>query len=142
MFSQIDDPNRQLKPSESGWSIEYHLAHILKVRHSFLTGVSPERATGSGAAVSAWLAHPVDDLNLMKSLLLIGGNAIHESVKHELSTGLAPVGSYDNPVLFLQHMLWHEAWHVGLIHLALQRGGQESPKEWEGIWSCLDVKHQ
>lgn len=48
-----------------------------------------------------------------------------------LGKGVTQFGWYDNPVLFIQHMVWHEGWHIGLIFLALRLAGQEIPEEWE-----------
>ena len=31
---------------------------------------------------------------------------------------------YDHPILFLQHMIWHEGYHHGQIKLALKLTGQ------------------
>ena len=45
-------------------------------------------------------------------------------------------GCTNTAVLFLQHMVWHDGWHVGLIFLALRLNGQEPPEEWEepNVW--------
>lgn len=46
---------------------------------------------------------------------------------------------YDHPILFLQHMLWHEAYHHGQIKLALKLAGRPisddvaGPISW-GVW--------
>ena len=57
-------------------------------------------------------------------------------MEQSLTDGKEKVGFYDNPVLFLQHMIWHEGWHVGLIILGLRLSGEEPPEEWEEnhIW--------
>jgi hypothetical protein len=50
---------------------------------------------------------------------------------------------YDHPLLFLQHMIWHEGYHHGQIKLALKVAGlpvddkQIGPRTW-GVWmNCL-----
>ena len=46
---------------------------------------------------------------------------------------------YDHPLLFLQHMIWHEGYHHGQIKLALKLAGhaisdeQVGPGTW-GVW--------
>lgn len=46
---------------------------------------------------------------------------------------------YDHPILFLQHMVWHEGYHHGQVKLALKAAGRALPDEeigpltW-GIW--------
>lgn len=126
--SRVDESNRHVKPSEDGWSLDYQLAHIHKVRHFFLTNVAPERAAELGGTYTdGWNG----DLEHMRSLLAASGAAVRQAVKDALQGELRPFGWYDNPVLFLQHMVWHEGWHVGLIFLGLRLAGQEPPHEWE-----------
>lgn len=82
---------------------------------------------------------PLDDLNAIKAALEASGAAVRAAVEEALQTG-GPMKSenitYDNPVLFLQHMVWHDGWHIGLIFLALRKNGQEPPEEWEepNVW--------
>lgn len=129
--SRIDESNRHAKPSEDGWPLDLHLAHIHKVRHFFLSNVAPERAAAIGDSfVDGWET-PIQDLAEIKSLLTASGVAVREAVSDALKKGVGKVGWYDNPVLFLQHMVWHEGWHVGLIFLGLRLAGQEPPQEWE-----------
>jgi len=46
---------------------------------------------------------------------------------------------YDHPILFLQHMIWHEGYHHGQIKLALKMAGrpisdqQAGPVTWS-VW--------
>ncbi len=39
--------------------------------------------------------------------------------------------TYDNPVLFMQRMVWHDGWLVGSIFLGLRLSGQEPPERWK-----------
>ncbi len=128
--SKVDESNRHLKPSEDGWSLDFHLAHMHSVRHYFLTNVDPERGKQLGSSFTDGLTTPISDLAEIKSLLNQSGPAVRESVKEALENGVEKFGWYDNPVLFLQHMVWHEGWHVGLITLALRLAGQEPAEEW------------
>ena len=46
---------------------------------------------------------------------------------------------YDHPILFLQHMVWHEGYHHGQIKLALKAGGRpitdnEAGSVTWGVW--------
>jgi uncharacterized damage-inducible protein DinB len=46
---------------------------------------------------------------------------------------------YDHPILFLQHMIWHEGYHHGQIKLALKVAGhplsddEAGPVTWD-VW--------
>jgi len=133
---KIDESNRHLKPSEDGWPLDRQLAHIHKVRHFFLTNISPERGAAIGDSFVEGWETPISDLGHIKSLLKQSGVEVREAVAEALSNGVSKIGWYDNPVLFLQHMVWHEGWHVGLIFLGLRLGGQELPEEWEeaSVW--------
>ncbi len=134
--SKINESNRQLKPSEDGWPLDKQLAHIHAVRQEWLSQISPARAEALGVAfVDGWRT-PIADLDAIKALLKSSGEAIRDAMGEALKDDLDQAGAYDNPVLFLQHMVWHEGWHVGLIMLALRLGGQEPTDEWEeaNVW--------
>jgi uncharacterized damage-inducible protein DinB len=136
LASRIDESNRLVKPSEDGMALGHQLAHLHKSRHYWLSQIDPERAAlmddGYGGA---WVA-PVADLETVKGLLDQSAQAIRDAVAEAIARGAGRVGGYDNPVLFLQHMLWHEGWHAGLIFLGLRLNGQEPSGEWEeaNVW--------
>lgn len=140
--SLIDEENRHVKPSEDGWSLDAHLAHMHGVRRFFLSQVASERAAGLETAYADKEGTPLADLNAIKACLAASGKAVREAVQDGLKKGGPMAGEhvvYDNPVLFLQHMVWHDGWHVGLIFLGLRLNGQEPPEEWEepnvwGLW--------
>ena len=135
----IDDNNRHIQPSEDGWSIDRHLAHMHGVRRFFLSQVAPEHASNLISASADNQGTPLADLDAIKSCLKASEIAVRNAVEDALKVG-GPMASenvtYDNPVLFLQHMVWHDGWHIGLIFLALRLNGQEPPEEWEepNVW--------
>jgi uncharacterized damage-inducible protein DinB len=127
---RVDETNKHQKPSADGWPLYEHLAHIHLVRRFWLSRIDPERAKAFPSSYrSAW-TDPIDDLDQIRQLLDQSAVAIREALEPRLVAG-DPVGGYDHPVLFLQHMVWHEGWHVGLIMLGLREAGQEPPEEWE-----------
>lgn len=135
----IDNANRHVKPSEDGWSLDRHLAHMHGVRRFFLSQVAPEHAAGLVTASADREGTPLADLDAIKACLKASGTAVRCSVQQAIEKGGPMAGEhvvYDNPVLFLQHMVWHDGWHVGLIFLALRLNGQEPPEEWEepNVW--------
>jgi uncharacterized damage-inducible protein DinB len=134
--SRIDESNRHVKPSEDGWPLDHQLAHIHLVRRFWLSKVAPERAALVGESyIDGWKT-PITDLDAIKGLLGVSAVAVKEAVRELIANGTEAVGGYDNPVLFLQHMVWHEGWHVGLIYLGLRLAGQEPTDEWdeEHVW--------
>ncbi|MGI8924906.1 MAG: DinB family protein [Fimbriimonadales bacterium] len=136
--SRVDESNRHVKPSEDGWPLDYQLAHIHNTRRFWLSHVAPEHGAALERATED--DKPLPDLNAIKAHLEQSGKAVREAVSELLEKGVEKVSSpnvtYDHPVMFLQHMVWHEGWHVGLIFLGLRLAGQEPPEEWEDekVW--------
>lgn len=136
LASKVDESNRHVKPSEDGWSLDHQLAHIHLVRRFWLSQVDPERGKALPETfVDGWTT-PITDLGEIKRALKASDKAIRDAVEELLRKEPAPVGGYDHPVLFLQHMVWHEGWHVGLLFLGLRLAGQEPAEEWEeaNVW--------
>lgn len=138
----VDDNNRGAKPSEDGWGIDAHLAHMHGTRKYFLSQVAPALVENMPTAYADKEGTPIADLDALKACLEASGSAVREVVAKGLQDGGRVAGGnvvYDNAVLFLQHMVWHDGWHVGLIFLALRLNGQEPQEEWEepnvwGLW--------
>ncbi|MFY9235220.1 MAG: DinB family protein [Fimbriimonadaceae bacterium] len=137
--SLVTDENRHVKPSEGGMTLDGQLAHMHSVRKFFLSQVAPEHAAGLVSSYADSEGTPIGDLDAIKSNLKASGTAVREAVREGLAKG-GPMTSehvtYDTPVLLMQHMVWHDGWHVGLIFLALRLNGQEPPEEWEepNVW--------
>lgn len=135
----IDEENRHVAPSDDGWPLDQHLAHMHSVRRFFLSQVSPEHGSGLPRATIDDLGTPLPDLDEIKECLKASEVAVRHAVEEALEKGGPMAGEhvvYDNPILFLQHMVWHDGWHIGLIFLALRMNGQEPPEEWEepNVW--------
>jgi uncharacterized damage-inducible protein DinB len=66
---------------------------------------------------------------------------VHDAVKSWMEQGVSIRGNsrvgYDHPILLLQHMLWHEAYHVGQMKLALKITGRPMTDQEAGAvtWS-------
>jgi uncharacterized damage-inducible protein DinB len=135
----IDEKTRGAKPAPEGWPIAEHLAHIHEVRYGWLNEVAPELAKTLGDTYirqgDTWV--PITDLAEIKSQLDLSAKAIRVAVEEALASGKTQVGPYSSPVFFLQHMIWHEGYHFGLIVLALRNAGAEPTEEWdeEKVWA-------
>ena len=138
--SLINDSNRHAKPSEDGMALDGQLAHMHNTRKFFLKQVAPELAAPLGRSYSDDQGTPIADLDELKKMLKASGEAVGAAVRKGIESGNGPMVSehvtYDNPVLLMQHMVWHDGWHVGLIFLALRLNGEEPPEEWEepNVW--------
>lgn len=140
--SLIDEANRHVKPSEDGMALDAQLAHMHSVRKYFLSQVAPEHVKDLTSAYADKEGTPIADLDAIKACLTASAKAVRDAVQEGIENGGPMKGGnvvYDNAVLFLQHMVWHDGWHVGLIFLALRLNGQEPKEEWEepnvwGLW--------
>ena len=65
--------------------------------------------------------------------------AVRHAVESRIRSGQEMNLHYDHPILYLQHMIWHEGYHHGQIKLALKVTGQPfddekiGPLTWD-IW--------
>ena len=133
--SLINEENRNAKPSPCGWPLDKQLAHMHGTRKYFLSVIAPHIATGLQSSYLDQDGEQIASLEALRSNLAASGQAVRDAVKEGIENGMKPMKgdtvTYDNPILFLQHMLWHDGWHIGLIFLALRLNGQEPPEEWE-----------
>jgi uncharacterized damage-inducible protein DinB len=125
------------KPAEDGWTAAEHLCHTHGVRRYWL-----EKASGRQWPLKSLFTErggeyePSADLAEIRRNLAESEAAVRDWVAEALASGETDAGHYDHPVLFLQHMIWHEGYHFGLLMLALRRAGAEPPEEWEdrNVW--------
>lgn len=129
----------EAKPSGDGWTIAFHLAHVHGTRRYWQM-----KATGADEPVGPSLYTFIDDetyipssdLGEIKARLKESGDMVGNWVKAQIESGSPKLEHYDHPVMYIQHMMWHEGWHFGLIMLALRVAGNEPSEEWEcaNIW--------
>ena len=79
------------------------------------------------------------DPGRIAQLLNDSAKAVRAAVKSRVEAGRDMNIHYDHPILFLQHMLWHEGYHHGQIKLTLKQAGrpltnkEAGPLTWR-IW--------
>jgi uncharacterized damage-inducible protein DinB len=64
------------------------------------------------------------DVARMASMLNDSAKVVESAVRTRLESGRPMNLHYDHPILFLQHMIWHEGYHHGQIKLALKMAGR------------------
>ena len=64
------------------------------------------------------------DVDRIAQMLNESAGAVRAALKSRLETGKEMLVRYDHPILFLQHMVWHEGYHHGQIKLALKAIGK------------------
>ncbi|MBX3095898.1 MAG: hypothetical protein KF812_03470 [Fimbriimonadaceae bacterium] len=133
----VNETNRKAKPSSDGWTLDYQLAHIHEVRYWWLSKCMPELAKTLGDALmdDGAMGVPIEDLDEIRRQLTVSERAVREATEAGLKSG-GKFGPYDNAVLFMQHMVWHEGYHAGLILLGLRLAGEDPSEEWceSHIW--------
>jgi uncharacterized damage-inducible protein DinB len=109
--------------------------HIHYVRLVFVEEDAPEFAVELPA--EEWREER--DPERIAQWLNESAGVVREAVKGRLESGRAMDRHYDHPILFLQHMIWHEGYHHGQIKLALKEAGLAvtdklaGPVTW-GVW--------
>lgn len=93
--------------------------HFHYVRLVFIEENAPEFAPE--VPTDEWGIEP--DRDRLTRMLNESAQAVRDVVKAAVTTGRAMDLHYDHPILFLQHMLWHEGYHHGQIKIALKLAG-------------------
>ena len=118
---------------EGSPSIGEMFTHIHYVRLVFLSEDAPEFATD--LPKEEWRAE--HDRGRIAAMLNDSARAVRDAVEGRLEAGRGMDLHYDHPILFLQHMIWHEGYHHGQIKLALKLTGKAISNETAGpvTWS-------
>jgi uncharacterized damage-inducible protein DinB len=109
--------------------------HMHYLRLLFLSEVAPEfarpvptREWRNGASV-AQIAVALQE----------SARAVRDAIEGLMRSGAETKIHYDNPLLFMQHLIWHEGYHHGQIKLALKASGNTfddeaiGPLTWD-VW--------
>jgi uncharacterized damage-inducible protein DinB len=137
-------PNGALeaRAREDSPSIATQLSHMHSTRLYFLNDTAAEFAQGLSQLFHQESEQRTAerDPHRIAAGLEASAKAVCATIHDRVSTGQPLKGthtSYDHPVLLLQHLLWHEGYHVGQIKLALKAAGHTMSEENEeqNIWS-------
>jgi uncharacterized damage-inducible protein DinB len=135
LLRALPEGGLDVRPTESSPSIAQLFTHIHYVRLIFVFEDAPEFARD--LPEKEWLAER--DPARIAQMLNDSATAVRAAVKGRVEAGRAMNLHYDHPILFLQHMLWHEGYHHGQIKLALKLVGrpitddEAGPLTW-GVW--------
>lgn len=114
-----------------------HLCHIHGTRRWWISQIDPDMLAGSERLYvqngEDW--EPVRDLEVIRARLPESAAQVARLYQSLMESGAKP-GPYEHPSFFVQHLLWHEGWHVGALLAILRLNGRELPEEWEepAIW--------
>jgi len=128
LLRAIPKAGLEVKAMQGSPSVAELFGHIHYVRLVFVSEDAPELAVD--VPEKEWVAEP--DPERMAQLLNSSAKAVREAVKSRVEAGRGMDIHYDHPILFLQHMIWHEGYHHGQIKLALKLSGQPMSNEEAG----------
>ncbi len=142
LLHTLPEGGQEARALEGSPSIAEQYAHMQQTRLFWLSQVAPEFTTGMHQLYRQVGEERVAEREpaRIEQALNQSAHAVCEAVRDRLHSGQTmkgPHASYDHPILLLQHLLWHEGYHVGQIKLALKAFGYKMPEEVEekAIWS-------
>lgn len=108
-----------VRATEGGPTVAQLFTHMHYVRLVFVEEDAPEFA--AALPEDEWAVE--SDPRRIAQMLAESAKVVRDAVKNRVETGRAMNLHYDHPILFLQHMIWHEGYHHGQIKLALKLAG-------------------
>ena len=135
LLRALPEGGLEARAAEGSPSVAELFTHIHFVRLVFLSEDAPEFATE--LPEKEWADER--DTARIEQMLNESATAVRDAVKGRVEAGPAMNLHYDHPILFLQHMIWHEGYHHGQIKLALKLAGRPLRDEkagrvtW-GVW--------
>ncbi|MDQ2844087.1 MAG: DinB family protein [Acidobacteriota bacterium] len=117
-------------------SVAEMFTHIHYVRMVFISEEAPEFARG--ILYQEWMSER--DPRRVAQMLSESARSVHDAVRGRVESTRDMDLHYDHPILFLQHMIWHEGYHHGQIKLALKLIGrpiadnEAGPLTWS-VWT-------
>jgi len=135
LLHALPEGGLETKALEGSPSIAELFTHIHYVRLVFVLEDAPEFARDMPKEEWAAERNP----GRIAQMLNDSSVAVRDAVKSRVEAGREMNLHYDHPILFLQHMLWHEGYHHGQIKLALKAAGRPlsdekaGPLTW-GVW--------
>lgn len=135
LLGALPEGGLEARAIEGSPSVAEMFTHIHYVRLVFVSEDAPDFATS--LPDKEWAFEP--DRNRIAQMLNDSAKTVREAVKNKIETGREMDLHYDHPILFLQHMIWHEGYHHGQIKLALKVAGRPlsdddaGPVTWD-VW--------
>jgi uncharacterized damage-inducible protein DinB len=120
LLRALPEGGLEARAMEGSPSVAELFMHIHYVRLVFISEDAPEFARDLPEA--EWRAER--DRDRMAAMLNDSAGAVREAVKGRVEADRAMDLHYDHPILFIQHMVWHEGYHHGQIKLALKLTGR------------------
>lgn len=85
---RVDETNKSAKPSEDGWPLYEHLAHIHLVRKCWLGELDKAAAAALRSTYRKGWEDPIDKFGELRMALEESSAAVRKAVEHALKTGV------------------------------------------------------
>ncbi len=128
LLHALPEGGLEARGMEGSPSVAEMFTHIHYVRLAILSEDAPEFARE--LPEEEWVGER--DRGRTAEMLNDSAKAVRDAVKSRVGTGGEMILHYDHPILFLQHMIWHEGYHHGQIKLALKATGHSISDEKAG----------
>jgi hypothetical protein len=112
------------------------------MHHERMISVAEEASAFAGEVpASEWV--PDLDAGHIETLLTDSARIVRAAVRSKVERGEAMELNYDHPILLLQLLMFHEAYHHGQIKLALKAAGTPISDDLAGplTWDVWRLKH-
>ena len=119
LLRALPEGGLEARVMEGSPSVAEMITHIHYVRLVFISEDAPEFARA--LPDEEWAAE--HEPARLPQMLNDSAQAVRDAVKSRVESGQEMNLHYDHPILFLQHMIWHEGYHHGQIKLALKATG-------------------
>jgi uncharacterized damage-inducible protein DinB len=135
LLRALPEQRLAIRPTEGSPSIAQLFTHIHYVRLVFIQEDAPEFAVKVPEEEWSAECNPAR----IEQMLNESARTVRDAVKGRLAAAQEMDLHYDHPILFLQHMIWHEGYHHGQIKLALKLAGyplsnaEAGPISWR-VW--------
>src|SRR5215470_4630797 len=128
LLRALPEGGLEARAMESSPSVAQLFTHIHYVRLVFVSEDAPELSRDLPAEEWAFERDP----GRIAQMLNNSAKAVRDAVKSRVESRREMNLHYDHPILFLQHMIWHEGYHHGQIKLALKLAGRPITNEEAG----------
>ena len=125
----------EVRSTPNGHTVAQLFMHLAYNRLAFIEENVPE--SGVKASTQEWVDEK--DPEKIARLLDDTARAVSDVARDRIGSGARMATHYDYPLLFIQHMIWHDGYHHGQIKLALLLAGipvtndAVGPGTW-GVW--------
>lgn len=140
LLRTVPEGGLEAKATQNGPSVAQMFTHMHYVRLVFISEDVPDLARE--VPENEWIAE--SNVNRIAQMLNDSAQAVRDVVQNRVESGREMKIHYDHPILFLQHMIWHEGYHHGQIKLALKLAGTPITDEEAGpvTWSVWMRKRE